>query len=311
MDELIGLHGHPVFLRRDALGRGYDDKALRSALRSGRIARVRHGAYTSAEIWSVADEVERHRLLSSAVLEVHGPGAVLSHTSAVAAHGLPVWGADLKRVHLTRLDGRTTRRCLDVRYHRGLLADDTLVDLGGGHRATSAARAVLEHAMLVGIEPGLTTLDAYLNTQSVAAVQEVRDQMAGWPGAQHVRITLGLARKGAESIGETRMRYLCWENHLPEPQLQVPIHDRDGRLLGVSDFAWLDHRVLGEFDGKVKYTQYLQPGESPGDAVFREKQREDLIREATGCSVLRFVWADLYDRRRTAQRLRRALGLAG
>jgi hypothetical protein len=309
MHELVGLHGHPVFLRRDALARGYDDKSLRSAQRDRWIIRVRHGAYTAAQIWSAADERERHRLRAFAVLETHGPGVALSHTTAVVLHGLPVWGANLDQVHITRLDGGTTRCCHDVTYHRGFLLDEQLTGIAGGHRATDLARAVLEHATLVDIESGLTTLDAYLNQHPVAAVERVRDQFVGWPGSQHVRIALGLARKGAESVGESRLRYLCWEYHLPEPELQVPIFDRFGQLVGVSDFAWRERRVLGEFDGKVKYSKHLRSNEDPHDAVFREKRREDRLREASGYSMIRFTWADLFERDRTASRLKLALGL--
>ena len=69
--------------------------------------------------------------------------------------------------------------------------------------------------------------------------------------------------------------------------------------------------MLGEFDGKVKYGRYLRPDESPGDAVFREKQREDAIREATGWSMIRLVWADLHQPRATGARIRAKLHMPG
>lgn len=310
MKELIGLHGHPVFLRRDAIAHGYDDKELNAALRDKRIARVRHGAYTCGQAWEAADEVEQHRLRSFAVLQVHGSGVALSHTSAVAMHGLPVWGADLTKVHLTRFDDGTTRTNHDVEYHRGTLPRSDLVVIEGGHHATQIARAVVEHASVVGVEAGMTTVDAYLGAHPAQAVEAVRDRMSGWPGMRRVRITLGLARPGAQSVGESRLRYLCWEHHLPEPELQVSIYDATGQLLGDCDFAWRRHKLLGEFDGKVKYSTLLRPNETASDAVFREKRREDRIREASGCSMIRFTWADLYEREATARRLRRALGLA-
>lgn len=310
MRELVGLHGHPVFLRRDAIAHGYDDKALYAAQRDRQIARVRHGAYTCAQAWAAADEVERHRLRSFAVLEVHGPGVALSHTSAVVMHGLPVWGADLTHVHITRFDNGTTRRCHDLKYHCGELPQSDLTTIPGGHNATQVARAVVEHASIASVEAGMTTLDAYLQGLPVDPVNEVRGRLAGWPGMRRVRVTLGLARKGAESVGESRLRYLCWEFHIPEPALQVPIHDATSKLVGTCDFEWREHRLLGEFDGKVKYSKFLRPNETPSDAVFREKKREDRIREASGFSVIRFTWSDLCERENTARRLRRALGLS-
>lgn len=77
--------------------------------------------------------------------------------------------------------------------------------------------------------------------------------------------------------------------------------------MGVTDFAWPEHRLLGEFDGKVKYGRLLLPGEEPGDAVFREKEREDLLRLLTGWSMIRFTWVDLHHAERTAAAVRRQL----
>ena len=310
MRELIGLRGHPVFLRRDALAHGYDDKDLNAAQRDNWIARVRHGAYTCARAWAAADDVEKHRLRSFAVLAAHGPGVALSHTSAVVMHGLPVWGADLTHVHITRFDEGRTRKSHDVEYHRGTLLPGDLVTIAGGHPSTQIARAVIEHASVVSVEAGMTTMDAYLRVHPAEAIEVVRDRLSGWPGMRHVRITLGLARRGAESVGESRLRYLCWEYHLPEPELQLPIYDATGQLLGFCDFAWRGHKVLGEFDGKVKYSTLLRAQETPSDALFREKRREDRVREATGYSMILFTWGDLYEREATARRLRRALGLA-
>ena len=103
---------------------------------------------------------------------------------------------------------------------------------------------------------------------------------------------------------------LMWKYHLPEPQLQVEVIDElTGVLLGTTDFGWPEHRLLGEFDGKIKYGRLLKPGQSPGDVVFNEKRREDRIRESTGWSMIRFVWDDIvYQEARTVERLRRALG---
>ena len=66
-----------------------------------------------------------------------------------------------------------------------------------------------------------------------------------------------------------------------------------GRLVAATDFAWHEQRVFGEFDGKMKYGRLLRAGETAGDAVFREKQREDRVRELTGYRCGRLVWTDL------------------
>ena len=71
------------------------------------------------------------------------------------------------------------------------------------------------------------------------------------------------------------------------------------------DFCWKEQRTVGEFDGKIKYGRPIGPGEKPEDAVFREKIREDRIRDL-GWEVVRWTWADLEDPRLLVTRLQRA-----
>jgi hypothetical protein len=79
-----------------------------------------------------------------------------------------------------------------------------------------------------------------------------------------------------------------------------------GDLAGRTDFAWEADRLVGEFDGRIKYGRLLRPGQDPGDAVFEEKRREDLIRDE-GWRMVRWVWGDLRTPHRFAARVRRAL----
>ena len=90
-----------------------------------------------------------------------------------------------------------------------------------------------------------------------------------------------------------------------EPRQIVCAQQVHGALVARTDFAWEEHELVGEFDGKVKYGRLLRPGQEPGDAVFEEKRREDAVR-AEGWGVARWVWADLGTGHRLAARLRRA-----
>jgi hypothetical protein len=90
---------------------------------------------------------------------------------------------------------------------------------------------------------------------------------------------------------------------MPEPQFEVV--DGDGRTVARTDFGWEDQRTVGEFDGKIKYGRLVRPGEKPEDAVFREKIREDRIRDL-GWEVVRWTWADLDQPELLANRLQRA-----
>ena len=308
VDELFSLHANGLFLRREALDAGYSDRDLLHAVRAGVLIRVRHGAYVGAHTWQQRDDVGRHGLRCQAVTLTHGHEVALSHTSGAAVMGLRIWGADLSKVHVTRLDELPGNQSRDVVYHRGHWDADDIHQVGE-MLVMSPARCALGTAALSSVESGLVTLDSAYDLGYATETEMQREyvKMSGWPGTARLQVTLRLAEPGAESVGESRNRYMFWSQHLPKPVLQFEVYDHDGSLVGVSDFAWPDHGLLGEFDGRVKYGRYLRPGESVSDAVYREKLREDLLRELTGWSMIRFIWSDLDRPAATTARVRRML----
>ncbi len=104
---------------------------------------------------------------------------------------------------------------------------------------------------------------------------------------------MALARRGAESPGESVSRALMHLFGFPEPVLQREHHDAQG-LIGRTDFAWdVAPEPVGEFDGWGKYfRRELTGGEDPRDVIRREKRRENRLL-ALGHPVLRWDWADL------------------
>ena len=310
MDELGHLHDDGVFLRREALAFGYQDRDLTRAVRYGVLHRIRQGAYVATPIWAAADPTERHRLRCTAVLLTHGRRVALSHTSAAVHHGLRLWDVPLDRVHVLRLDGGPGRVCGDVVYHAGGWASDDIWQLLD-RLLTSPARAAVETASLVGVEPALVVFDGAIDLDLATPEQlaAMYQRVDGWPQTQHLQVSIRLMRPGAQSVGETRSRFLCWSQGLPEPELQFEVRDEWGNVIGIADMAWPEHGVLGEFDGKVKYGRLLLPGETPGDAVFREKRREDEMRRITGHAFVRLIWWDLGRPRATAATIRRQFGL--
>jgi hypothetical protein len=96
---------------------------------------------------------------------------------------------------------------------------------------------------------------------------------------------------------------------LPVPDLQVEVRTPGGLFIGRTDFGWREHRLLGEFDGRIKYGRLLRPGQQPGDAVFEEKRREDALR-AEDYGVVRWIWRDLDQPARWAADIRRRLARA-
>ena len=298
---------HGAFLRREVLELGIDDRTLRRQVRAGAWVRVRHGAYTFRDLWVAESPEEQHRIRTRAAMRVLGERVAVSHHSACLLHRLPVWGADLDLVRVTRRDGGAGRREGDVQHHEGFVLDSDLCEVAG-LLVTTPVRAVLEAASLLTVEQGLAVVDAGLNQhlydgERLAAQQAL---MQSWPGCQHLQLVTRLADGRSGSVAESRCRYLFWRLGLPAPELQYEVWAA-GELIGICDFVWPDAGIIVEFDGKEKYLKHLRPGETPADAVFREKQREDALRRVTGWRVIRLTWADLERPQRVVAILRAAL----
>jgi putative AbiEi antitoxin of type IV toxin-antitoxin system len=296
MDDLRAICAKAtVFLRSEALAAGYDDGALRRALKAGVLHRVRHGAYVFAESWNALDEREQHLVVCASALRTTKAGAVLSHVSAVAAFDLPLWEIPLDEVHLTRLDRYAGRSEAGIRQHRGALSADATTR-AHGLRVTTPVRTALDLTTLTDVEHALPVLSEMLRrgllTKDALAAQH--DGMRHVPGTLASRIAIGLADGRLESVGECRSWHMFYCSSLPMPVPQYEVFDRWGVLIGRVDFAWPELGLFVEFDGKEKYLKYRKDGESVIDAVRREKRREEQICRATGWRCVRLTWADLY-----------------
>lgn len=308
MDDLFSLHPRTLFLRREALLAGYEDVDLRNLRRAGVIRSVRHGAYASAQVYDAADELERFTLRGQAVVLSHQGRVALSHTSAAAELGIALYRPDLTHVHVVRLDGGHGAIESGTRYHRRLRSEP---DELGGLLVVGPVEAALGAASLHGVESGLVTTDSLVDLR-LATLEELHEgyvRRAHHPRSRHLQVVVRLTRVGAQSPLETRVRYFLFRRHLPEPELQVPVHDVAGRLVGIPDMTWRRRKALGEVDGQTKYGPLLKPGEDLREVVRREKEREDALREAADSSMIRFTSRDLHVPEVTEARVRRVLRL--
>ncbi|MGY1630971.1 type IV toxin-antitoxin system AbiEi family antitoxin domain-containing protein [Geodermatophilus sp. SYSU D01186] len=292
----------PGLLRRvDALAGGLSDGELARLVRRGDLERLQRGAFLSA-----GAAVDRHRAgVVATVAGLRRPG-VVSHASAAVLHGLPLWRVATSRVHLIRRPPAAGSGSARVHLHVARLPEEqvTLVD---GLLVTDPSRTVVDLARTVPFESAVVTADAALAAGAVS-VASLRARLAGMgavPGVRRAARVLEFADGRSESVGESRSRVLIRRLGLPAPDLQVRVHHLDGDLIGRSDFGWHEHRILAEFDGRVKYGRALRPGQHPGDVVFEEKLREDAMRDA-GWEMARWTWADLDRPPVVGARLRRA-----
>lgn len=295
-----------LILRSEALAGGINDGEIARHRRAGRWASVRGGAYIDGATRALGRH-ERHRLLIEATLSKVRRPAVVSHLSAAVLHGLPLWSIPLTAVHVTRNPPAKSDSDRNLICHVCRLDSDevTLVD---GMPVTNPTRTILDLGRLIGFAPALIAADDALHR--VLTTRELLltglDGVHGTRGSRNAARVVDFADGRSESVGESRSRVLLADARLPVPDLQVPVYADGGFFLGRGDFGYREEKVLGEFDGRVKYGRLLRPGQTAGDAVFDEKRREDAIRDA-GWQVARWTWADLDVPGLVAARLQRAL----
>lgn len=232
--------------------------------------------------------------------------AVVSHSSAAILHRLPLWAVRLGPVHVTRAPPSSSDRSSRLQVHVARLDDDEVCQIEG-LTVTSVTRTLLDLGRSVSFESAIVSADfaLYEEMTTAAELEVTARRVAGTPGSLEAARVVAFADGRSHSVGESRSRVAIARLGLPAPTLQMDIITPSGQRVGICDFGWREDRVVGEFDGKVKYRRLLKAGQSPGDAVFAEKQREDAIREE-GWEVVRWTWDDLTKPEVIGQRIRRA-----
>lgn len=284
---------------------GLGPRQIARLVDQGRLTRVRRGFYRDGPALSAE---EHHRLLIASVMaDERAHDAVLSHGSAAVVHALPVPRSYLRRVALSR--ERRGRGHISVALReRGCPLPSGDVVVVDGLTVTSLARTVADLARELPFDWAVAVVDAALarGVERAALVEQV-DRSRRWPGNAQARAVVAFGDGRAESPGESRSRAILVRGGLPVPRIQHEIR-ADGVFVGRADFAWEEDGVLGEFDGLAKYGELARAGESPGQALTREKVREDRFR-GLGWLVTRWIWAELSTPDALCERVRRTLAL--
>lgn len=166
--------------------------------------------------------------------------------------------------------------------------------------------AVLSMPDLVAIGDALILRPRYGSGDRPFTTIDVLAERVEWfRGRGKVRAAraLGHVRMGAESRPETLLRLELVAAGLPEPALNVDVHDADGRLLGRGDLVYEGWRVIVEYDGDHHRTD--------PDQYSRDLRRLDDL-AAAGWRVIRVSKSSFFrDRQDVVRRVRSALERAG
>ncbi|MGH9069150.1 MAG: DUF559 domain-containing protein, partial [Acidimicrobiales bacterium] len=240
-----------------------------------------------------------------------GPGAVVSHRSAAALHGLDglaggraAGGQQGRADH--RPGGATGNPDITVARHRynriagatvhrsSLSLDRVDVDSVQGIPVTTVTRTIVDLAAVVDldtlelvVESALrshrTTLDHLANRLDALARR-------GRPGV--ARLRRALARRGharaTDSALETRFVQLLRRAGLPDGSRHFAVSDDEG-LIGYVDFAYPASKVLIELDGLGTH--------GTDRALAHDLRRQNRLGlRLPGWTLLRFTWHQVVDR---------------
>lgn len=225
-----------------------------------------------------------HRLHTEALLATYRECVGSAHSAAVL-HSLPTF--DLPpHVSATRAEGAWRGGAQRVRIAPLPAHHVTTVD---GLRVTTVARTVVDIARSASRRSAVVTGDAALRRGlSRSELLGVLDECSTWSDVGKARRAIDFMDARAESPLESLSRVVFDERDVPPPEPQVEI-GIDGVLYRV-DFLWKDAKLIGEADGRSKYS--IDPFRSPEQVVWAEKLREDALRDA-GYIMVRWTYSQL------------------
>lgn len=181
-----------------------------------------------------------------------------------------------------------------------------------GVRVTSFWRTVEDCLLRAPFSYGLAIADSALRAKGVSRwdlCERLRAGCEGRRGYRRAQVIASYADGLSENGGESRFRAFFIAYGFPVPELQVEFRDPlDSSQVFRVDYFWrLENGtcVIGELDGKGKYT--LQDGGDRGsvDPFVAERQRESHL-TMLGHKVLRFTFDELKNPGKLTEKMRLA-----
>jgi predicted transcriptional regulator of viral defense system len=225
---------------------GLTARAIQKRTDNGRLHRIYHGVYALVprKLLTV------NGLYMAAVLAC-GPGALLSHRSAAALHGLRKAGGT--KIDVT-VPSRSGRRHKGIALHRSTTlaaADAAVVD---SIPTTTVARTLFDLAEAIPSRQVERAFDEaeVLQVFDLRAIQDQLDRNRTRRGARVVRAILAEHYVGStltQSELEEAMLVLSRAVGLPNPEINKWLDLGDGEPMIKPDFLWRAERLIVEADG--------------------------------------------------------------
>jgi hypothetical protein len=250
VDEAIAhlaISQHAVVGLSQVTAFGLTPRAVQLRAAAGRLHRIHQGVYSLVP----RELLTRNGHRMAAVLAC-GPGAVLSHRSAGALHGLRE--SAQRRIEVT-VPERSGLERPGILIHRATSlapADVTVVD---NIPCTSVARTLFDLAEVIARRPLERAFDQseVMEVFDLLAIEDQVTRNPTRPGAPVVRSVLDEHYVGStptQSEIEEAFYLLCGRYGLPRPEVSKWLDLGDGEPMIWVDFLWRPQRVIVETDGE-------------------------------------------------------------
>lgn len=266
----------------------------RATVDSRAFRRLLHGIIVDADVPDSA------LLRVKAALACYFDDAFASHASAARVWRVPVQTRPGE--HVTVSDDTHRLRRLGVTSHHRV---DAAVAVRHGVRVSILTDLFVELAEELSLVELVVAGDWMVRRHGVR-IKDLRRAAAAAPPGHAGRLARQAARfvrRRVDSPMESRLRMLIVLAGLPEPVVNMSVHDVDGEPVRRFDLSWPDVRVVVEYDGR-HHVERVEQWEADLD------RREEIDDE--GWRILVVVAAGIYtDPGRTVDRIFRLLRARG
>ncbi|WP_434612917.1 hypothetical protein [Arthrobacter sp. A5] len=289
----------------------YFSRRLSLRAKAGELMRVRQGLYLPTPVWKDLKPWEQYRMRIEAVHRTARSAPIFCHRASAQVWGIPVITIPAL---VDTFEGRSGggHSGAGVYRHRTDLSKVCTAQVDG-LTVTSKLQTARDLAVVLPFPEAVAAMDRILSPRLLVGEQRSRPiqkshmeiSMKLLPHANYIRRVervLAFADGLSGSPGESLSRAHMVQFGFPAPELQHEVRDGQGRI-GYTDFYWKELGLVGEFDGWVKYSRgEFLAGDLPADALWKEKVREDRIRD-TGLRVTRWMWTEVSNPELLRQRL--------
>jgi hypothetical protein len=285
----LAAEEHGVLSIAELRACGLRDVGVFVRVRNGRLHRLQRGVYAVGH----PNVTLEGRFL--AAVKASGPGALLSHFSAIAHWGMLEWDERWPEVTVI---GPGTRLPRAVRVHRTQAVEEADRRRHRGIPVTSPARTLLDAAATLQAR-GLRRAVRQAQSLRLVSCRELAETLARLPGRRGSRRLAEIVATGpapTRSELEDVVLDLLLRGGFARPAVNAPLVLSGRRIK--PDFRWAAERLVIEADGAAWHDNPI--------AREDDAERQALL-EAHGERVLRVTWAQAVSRpAQTLARIRAA-----